>query len=171
MSKQKFRFKIQPQGLSVKCTSSFMADVHKLPPFYLSVQKGSHSAYTSSIQLTASKYKPSCFSGSWKGHDVENIVEMILPVTRRSTGKGYESKEIKVAIKFEEADSGKQQYLASCKFDVTLLNLGKKKKKSERKVLELIPSKTADNAFKSVSVVMTIAHEPADASAAAFDSG
>lgn len=166
MSKQKFHFRIQPQGLSVKCTSSFLADVNKLPPLYLSVKKGSHSASTSSVQLTASRYKPGCFSASWKGHDAENMVDMTLPLTRRSSGKGYESKEVKVAVKFEEADTGKQQYLASCKFDVTSLHLDKKK--SERKVLELIP---ASDAFKSVSVVMTIAHELADASAAAFDSG
>lgn len=169
MSKQKFYFKIQPQGLSVKCSSSFLADVDKLPPLYLSIQKGSHSASTSSTLLTSSRYKPGCFSASWKSHDVHSIVEMTLPVTRRSNGKGYESKEIKVAIKFNEADTGKQQSLASCKFDVTTLNLDKKK--SERKVLELIPSRTANDAFKSVSVVMTIAHELADASSAALDSG
>ena len=169
MSKQKFHFRIQPQGLSVKCTSSFLADVNKLPPLYLSVQKGSHSASTASVQLTASRYKPGCFSASWKGNDVENIVDMTLPLTRRTSGKGYESKDVKVSVKFEEADTGKQQCLASCKFDVTSLHLDKKK--SERKVLELIPSRTASDAFKSVSVVMTIAHELADASAAAFDSG
>ena len=169
MSKQKFYFRIQPQGLSVKCSSSFLADADKLPPLYLSVQKGSHSASTSSVQLTASKYKPGCFSANWKSHDVENMVEMTLPVTRRGSGKGYEPKEVKVSVKFEEAATGKQQSLASCKFDVTSLNLAKKK--SERKVLELVPSKTSNDAFKSVSVVMTIAHELADASAAAHDSG
>jgi len=93
---------------------------------------------------------------------------MTLPLTRRDA-KRYESKEIKLSVKFEDADSGKQQCLASCKFDVTSLNLDKKK--SERRVLELIPSRTADEAFKSVSVVMTINHELADASATAFDSG
>ena len=169
MSKQKFHFRIQPQGLSVKCSSSFLADADKLPPVYLTIQKGSHSACTSSVQLTGSKYKPGCFSASWKSHDVENTVEMTLPVTRRTSGKGYEPKEVKVVVKFEEAGSGKQQSLASCKFDVTTLNLAKKK--SERKVLELVPSKTANDAFKSVSVVMTIAHEQADVSAAALDSG
>lgn len=169
MSKQKFYFRIQPQGLSVKCSSSFLADVDKLPPLYLSIQKGSHSAKTSSVQLTSSKYKPGCFSTSWKSHDAENMVEMTLPITRRSNAKGYEPKEVKVAVKFEEADTGKQQTLASCRFDVTTLNLAKKK--SERKVLELVPSKTANDAFKSVSVVMTIAHELAEPSAAAFDSG
>lgn len=169
MSKQKFYFRIQPQGLSVKCSSSFSADVDKLPLLYLSVQKGSHSACTSSVQLTASKYKPGCFSASWKSHDVENIVEMTLPVTKRSNGKGFEPKEVKVAVKFEEADTGRQQTLANCKFDVTTLNLTKKK--SERKVLELVPSRTANDAFKSVSVVMTIAHGLADASATALDSG
>ena len=94
---------------------------------------------------------------------------MTLPLARRSSGKGYESKEVKVSVKFEEADTGKQQCLASCRFDVTTLHLDKKK--SERKVLELVPSRTAGDGFKSVSVVMTIAHELADASATALDSG
>ena len=169
MAKQKFHFRIQPQGLSVKCTSSFLADVNKLPPLYLAVQKGSHSASTTTVQLTASRYKSSCFSANWKSHDAENMVDMTLPLTRRSSGKGYESKEVKVSVKFEEADTGKHQCLASCRFDVATLHLDKKK--SERKVLELVPSRTAGDAFKSVSVVMTIAHEPADASAAALDSG
>lgn len=169
MSKQKFHFRIQPQGVSVKCTSSFLADVEKLPPLYLSVQKGSHAASTSSVQLVASRYKPGCYSGSWKSHIAENVVEMTLPIKRRSDAKGYESKEIKLAIKFEEADSGKQQCLASCKFDVTSLNLSKSK--SQRKVMELVPSTAAADAFKSVSVVMTITHEVADASATALDSG
>ena len=169
MSKQKFYFRIQPQGLSVKCTSGFLADVEKLPPLYLAVQKGSHSANTTAVKLNASKYKPGCFSASWKTNDVGNIVEMTLPLTRRKEVKGYEPKEIKFVIKFEDSATGKQQSLASCKFDVTTLHIGHKK--SERKVLELIPSRNTEEAFKAVSVVMTIAHGTASASAVALDSG
>ena len=119
VQKQRLKLQTHLQSLSVQFKQNTVQTPSSFPPIYIRMTRGSRVVESSNVPLTASTTTPGKYSAQWEG----SILSMVLTVSRDVKSGRFESRDVRYQLKIYSEGKASHKTLASCRFDVTNLNL------------------------------------------------
>ena len=157
VQKQRLKLQTHLESLSVQFKQNTVQTPSSFPPIYIRMTRGSRVVESSNVPLTASTTTPGKYSAQWEG----SILSMVLTVSRDVKSGRFESRDVRYQLKIYSEGKASHKTLASCRFDVTNLNLQSAdcSPSAEKQQLQFSVGKNATAAISDIVLEATFQYE------------